>query len=122
MIGADGILDRIVVIFLLAPLAVPAALLVLGLLAGLIRPAGLWRDSFATGDLSPARIYQFIAALVAAAGVVIALARTGATSFPPIPGWLVVAAGGGNAIYLIAKLTASRRVAAPRRPAETTGG
>jgi hypothetical protein len=120
MIG-DGILDRILLVLLFAPLAVPAALLVLGLLCGLIRAAGLWRDSFVTADLSPVRIYQFAASLVGAAAILIALARTGATAFPPVPGWVVVAAGGGNTVYLMAKFAASRRVAA-RRPGKSKGG
>jgi len=120
MIG-DSILDRMPVIFLFAPLAVTAALLILGLLCGLIPAAGLWRDSFATADLSPVRIYQFAATLIGAAAVLIALARTGATAFPPIPEWLVVTSGGGNAVYLIAKFAASRRFAA-RQPAESKGG
>lgn len=57
MIG-DGIFDRMLVIFLFAPLSVPAASLILGLLCGLIPAARLWRDSFAAADLSPVRIHQ----------------------------------------------------------------
>jgi hypothetical protein len=120
MIG-DGVVDRVLVALLFAPLAVPALLLILGLLCGLIRPAGMWRDSFATAHFSPTRLYQFIATVVAAAGVVITLAQPETIAFPSIPGWLVLAAGGGNGVYLIAKLAASRRAAAGR-PTAATGG
>ena len=86
----------------LRALAVPATLLILGLLCGLIPAAGLWRDSFATADLSPVRIYQFAATLVGAAAVLIAFARTG--QFPSeIPDSLAILTGGSLATYLTSK-------------------
>lgn len=120
MIG-KGTLDAIFVAILFAPLVVPAIFLILGLLCGLIRPTGIWRNSFAPEELSPARIVQFIATVAAASGILIALAQTGATSFPPVPEWLAAAAGGGNLVYLGTKLAAARRFAT-QRVTTSTGG
>ncbi len=92
------------------PLVLPAALILLGMLTGRISVAGLWYDSFQTDQLSPARVYQFIATLVAAAAVLIGLAHTGGTAFAPFPEWLFTAVGGGNIIYLGAKLVSLNKI------------
>jgi hypothetical protein len=114
-----GLIERLVMLLLFAPLVVLAAILVIGLLCGRIGARGLWRDSFAAGDFSPARVYQTIAALTGAAGILATLWQSGATSFPPVADWLVASVGGGNIMYLGAKYMASRQTTGQQAPSMT---
>lgn len=102
-------LANVIAVAAIVPLVFFPALLILAILIGAIRPTGLWRDSFASAEFSPARVFQFIAALVAVAAVLIGLIRSGGTAFAPLPPWLLAAAGGANAIYLGAKWNSCRR-------------
>ena len=96
-------LVHLMIVLAFAPLVLLPGVIVLALLMGGINPAGVWRDSFDPVSHSPARVFQFIAALASVAAVLIGLGESGWTAFAPLPSWLAAAAGGGNFVYLAAK-------------------
>ena len=71
-------LVQTMIIMLFAPLV--AFPVIIALAMGAIHPTGLWRDSFDTTQLSPARITQSIFALAAAA-VLSGLGQNDGTAF-----------------------------------------
>jgi len=90
-------------------LALPLLLIVYGALNGRVATTGLWRDSFETSRLSPARVFQFIMTVLAAAVIIAGLAQSGWTEFASLPRWLSVTAASGNLVYLGAKFAGARR-------------
>jgi hypothetical protein len=103
------LLFQTMTILAMAPLVIFPPIVMLALLTGAIRPAGLWSHDANATQISPARVMQFIFGLGAVAAALIGLAQSGGTAFAPLPQWLFIAAGGGNILYLGAKWNASRR-------------
>jgi len=110
----DLLADAMAIVVLVPMLLLPAVI-IMAVLLGAIRPGGIWRDSFNTNAVSPARVAQVIASFAAAAAVLIGLAQSGGTAFQPLPEWLAAAAGGGSAVYLGTKWNAARQVQARRQ-------
>lgn len=73
-------LVQTMIIMLFAPLVAFPVIVIITLAMGAIHPTGLWRDSFDTTQLSPARITQSIFALAAAA-VLSGLGQNDGTAF-----------------------------------------
>ena len=101
-------LARVLALVAFVPLVFFPSLVIISLLTGAIRANGLWHNSFDPAEFSPARVFQFLAALVAVGAAVIGFVHSGGTAFKPLPGWLLAVADGGNAIYLGTKWNSSR--------------
>jgi hypothetical protein len=104
-----SVLTTLMGIVLLVPVVMLPLAIAVAMLTGRMSLGGLWRDSFDLQAFSVSRLYQSLAVLTVAGTTLMGVAANGATAFPPIPGWLLALAGGGDAVYLGAKWLSSRK-------------
>jgi hypothetical protein len=102
------VLATLMAIVLLVPVVILPLAIAAAMLTGRMSVGGLWRDSFDLQAFSVSRLYQSLAVFAVAGTTLMGLAANGATAFPPIPGWLLTLAGGGNVVYLGTKWLSSR--------------